>query len=76
MLDQALADAGDDDRLIIEIELVLSDWSTNLGDYAGSVAHAQAAVASAERLGEPGPLASALAELGCRLVPSRGGTSA
>ena len=67
MLDKALADAGDDDRLIFEIELVRSEVSTNLGDYAGSVAHAEAAVASAERLAEPGPLASALAQLGAGL---------
>ena len=67
MLDQALVDAGDDDRLIIEIERVRSEWSTNLGDYAGTVGHAQVAVASAERLGEPAPLASALAQLGASL---------
>jgi DNA-binding NarL/FixJ family response regulator len=67
MLNQALVDAGDDDRLIIEIERVRSEWSTNLGDYAGTVAHAQVAVASAERLGEPAPLASALAQLGASL---------
>ena len=41
MLQQALLDAGDDDRLITEIELVLSDWSANLGDYAGMVRHAE-----------------------------------
>jgi DNA-binding CsgD family transcriptional regulator len=64
MLEQALVDAGEDDRLISEIELVYADWCSNLGDYAGMVSHAEAAVASAERLGEPGPLASALAQLG------------
>jgi DNA-binding CsgD family transcriptional regulator len=68
MLDQALVDAGDDDRLIIAIERVRIEWSgANLGDYAGTVAHAEAAVASAERLGEPGPLASALVQLGASL---------
>ena len=67
MLDQALAEAGDDDRLIFEIERVRSEWSTNLGDYAGTVAHAEMAVASAERIGERLPLASALAQLGAGL---------
>jgi DNA-binding CsgD family transcriptional regulator len=64
MLEQALADAGDDDRLVTEIELVLSDWCSNLCDFAGVVSHAEAAVASAERLGEPGSLATALGQLG------------
>ena len=64
MLKQALLDAGEDDRLTTEIELVLSDWCSNLGDFAGVFSHAEAAVASAERLGEPGSLATALAQLG------------
>ena len=67
MMQQALLDAGDDDRLITEIELVLSDWCSNLGDFAGVVSHAEAAVASAERLGEPGSLATALGQLGAAL---------
>ena len=41
MLQQALVDAGDDDRLITEIELVHGDWSANLGDYADMVGHAR-----------------------------------
>lgn len=64
MLRQALVDAGDDDRLIAEIELVYVDWSANVGEYAGMVGHAEAAVASADRLGEPGLLAAALAAVG------------
>ena len=64
MLQQALVDAGGDDRLIVEIEMVYWDWCTNLGDYAGMLRHAEAALASAERLGEPGPLARALAAVG------------
>jgi DNA-binding CsgD family transcriptional regulator len=64
MLEQALAEAGEDDRLITEIELVLSDWCSNLCDFAGVLRHAEAAVASAERLGEPGSLATALGQLG------------
>ena len=68
MLDQALVDARDDDRLIVAIERVRSEWSSaNLGDYSGTAGHAEAAVASAERLGEPGPLALALAQLGASL---------
>lgn len=64
MLEQALLDAGEDDRLVTKIELVLSDWSANLNDFAEMVKHAEGAVASAERLGEPGSLATALAALG------------
>jgi DNA-binding CsgD family transcriptional regulator len=64
MLQQALADAHEDDRLINEIEMVYWDWCTNVGDYAGMLRHAEAALASAERLGEPGPLARALAAVG------------
>jgi DNA-binding NarL/FixJ family response regulator len=64
MLQQAVLEAGDDDRLVTEIELVLSDWCSNLCDFVGMVSHAEAAVASAERLGEPGSLATALAQLG------------
>ena len=64
MLEQALADAGEDDRLITQIEMVHQEWCINLGDYAGTVSHAQAALASAERLGDPGPVAAALAALG------------
>jgi DNA-binding CsgD family transcriptional regulator len=64
MLQQALVDAGEDDRLITKIEMVYWDWCTNLGDYAGTVRHAEAALASAERLREPGPLALALAAVG------------
>ena len=67
LLEQALIEAGDDDRLITDIELARSEWSGNFGDVTGVVAHAQAAVASAERLGEAGPLASALAALGTGL---------
>ena len=63
MLEQALIDAVEDDRLIAEIQLVLHDFSANLGDHAAIVGRAEAAVASAERLGEPGLLASALAAL-------------
>ncbi|MGH2885212.1 MAG: helix-turn-helix transcriptional regulator [Solirubrobacteraceae bacterium] len=67
MLQQALIDAGEDHRLITEIELVLSDWCSNLGDFAGVISHAEAAVASAERLGEPGSLATALGQFGVAL---------
>ena len=68
LLDQALIDARDDDRLIVAIERVRSEWyGANLGGYTDAVAHAKAAVASAERLGEPAPLASAMAQLGSTL---------
>ena len=71
MLEQALLDACDDDRLIMRIALVYADWSANIGDYAGMVERAERAVACAERLGEPATLASALAGLG-RALFTRG----
>jgi len=64
MLDQALIDAGDDDRLRTEIEVVYVNSAVNLCDFGGTLRHAEAAVASAERLGEAGPLARALTALG------------
>ncbi|HET6583111.1 MAG TPA: hypothetical protein VFG69_06685, partial [Nannocystaceae bacterium] len=67
MLDQALVDVGDDDRLRTEIEVLYVNDCSNLCDFAGMVRHAEAAVAAAERAGEPGPLASALAALGAAL---------
>jgi DNA-binding NarL/FixJ family response regulator len=67
MLQQALLEAGDDDRLRTEILLVQCDWCGNVGDAAGQLQHARAAVSSAERLGAPGPLAAALAALGAGL---------
>jgi DNA-binding CsgD family transcriptional regulator len=67
LLEQALVDAGDDDRLVIEIQRVFGDLSANFGDFAGMVARAEEALARAERLGEPGPLGSALGELGASL---------
>ena len=67
MLDQALVEVGDDDRLRTEIEVECEELAANVGDYAGMVRHGEAAVASAERLGEPGPLAWALAALGAGL---------
>ena len=68
MLDQALVDAGDDDRLIIEIERVPSECVARTSvTTRAAVEHAEAALASAERLGEPAPLASALARLGSTL---------
>jgi DNA-binding CsgD family transcriptional regulator len=67
MLDQALVDAGDDDQLRTEIEVVYVNSAVNLCDYRGMLRHAEAAVVSAERLGEPGPLASALAAMGAAL---------
>ena len=68
MLDQALVDAGDDDRLIFEIELVYAaNGRRTLATTRPSSRTRRVAVASAERLGEPGPLASALAQLGAGL---------
>jgi DNA-binding CsgD family transcriptional regulator len=59
----ALAEIGDDPAARIEIECGLA-WSVHeTGDVVAGEAHARAALELAERLGEPGVLASALAEM-------------
>ena len=58
---EALAEIGDDPAARIEIERGLA-WSIHeTGDVAAAEVHARAALELAERLGEPGVLASALA---------------
>jgi DNA-binding CsgD family transcriptional regulator len=59
----ALAEVGDDPAARIEIERGLA-WSIHAtGDVAAAEAHARAALELAERLEEPGVLASALADM-------------
>ena len=59
----ALAEIGDDPAARIEVERGLA-WSIHLtGDVAAAEAHARAALDLAERLEEPGVLASALADM-------------
>ena len=59
----ALAEIGDDPAARIEIERGLA-WSIHeTGDVAAAEAHARAALELAERLEEPGVLASALADM-------------
>jgi DNA-binding CsgD family transcriptional regulator len=59
----ALAEIGDDPAARIEIERGLA-WSIHVtGDVAAAEAHARAALELAERLEEPGVLASALADM-------------
>lgn len=59
----ALAEIGDDPAARIEIERGLA-WSIHeTGDVAAAEAHARAALELAERLEEPGMLASALADM-------------
>jgi DNA-binding CsgD family transcriptional regulator len=59
----ALAEIGDDPAARIEIERGLA-WSVHeIGDVAAAEAHARAALELAERLEEPGLLASALADM-------------
>jgi DNA-binding CsgD family transcriptional regulator len=59
----ALAEIGDDPAARIEIERGLA-WSIHeIGDVAAAEPHARAALELAERLGEPGVLASTLADM-------------
>ncbi|MGO9974776.1 MAG: tetratricopeptide repeat protein [Solirubrobacteraceae bacterium] len=64
LLREALANVGDDHRMRAQIEQKLADNSTNIGDFDGQLEHAKAAVTSAERAGDRGLLAVALAQLG------------
>ena len=59
----ALEEIGDDDAARIEIQRGLA-WSIHeIGDVRGAEPHARAALELAERLGDPGLLASSLADL-------------
>lgn len=60
LLREALAESGDDHRLRAEIELLLSEVCTNVGDFIGQLEHATSAVDSAERARDPGMLSRAL----------------
>jgi DNA-binding CsgD family transcriptional regulator len=62
LFELALADAGDDDGLRAEIELLLAEAHSNLGDQAGTAEHCARAVEAARRAGERGALAKALAQ--------------
>jgi DNA-binding CsgD family transcriptional regulator len=63
MLEEALADAGGDDRWRTQIEAELTAAATTIGRLASARAHAESAVQAAERLGDPDLVASALGEL-------------
>jgi DNA-binding CsgD family transcriptional regulator len=63
LLEAALADAGRDDRLRVEIESTLSTTAPELGRLAGARAHAMSAVRAAERTGDPDLVATALGQL-------------
>jgi DNA-binding CsgD family transcriptional regulator len=65
LLEEALAQAGDDDRLLASIELSLGHAIiTTSGDLAAATVHSANAVHHAERFGEPGLVAAALAVAG------------
>lgn len=61
LLDQALAEAGDDPALVAEIHLGLSDISMLQGGRAAGRVQALRAVAAAERTADPALIASSLA---------------
>jgi DNA-binding CsgD family transcriptional regulator len=60
ILDQGLAEAGDDDRLRVLIESTYCNGLTGRGRYREAADRAKAAVESARRLGDPGLLAPAV----------------
>lgn len=68
MLEAALEDAGEDDQWHAQIELELSAAGATVGRLADARVHAESAVRTAERLGDPDLLARALGELLVTLV--------
>ena len=64
LYEEAITRAGNDDRLRARTQCELSDLCQELGQWSQAAEHAQAAVQSAERVGEPGLLAQALARQG------------
>ncbi len=60
LLQEALVQARDHDRVCAQIELRLAEVAFNRGDQAGGVEHGERAVQRAERAGDPGLLAGAL----------------
>ena len=63
LLEAALAEAGEDDRLRVQIESELTFAAGGVGQLAGARAYAESALRTAERLGDPQLVARALAEL-------------
>lgn len=63
LLEAALDDAGEDDRLRVEIESALTAATSELGRLAEARAHAASAVRAAERTGDPNLVATALGAL-------------
>jgi class 3 adenylate cyclase len=64
LLEEALANAADHDRIGAEIEVLLAQNCANRGEHAAALGHSRAAVQRAERAGDPHLLAHALAEHG------------
>jgi len=62
VLDEALSEAGDDDRLRFEIESLAAMVSSNRGEFTAMLSHASAALACAERAGDPALIARATAQ--------------
>jgi DNA-binding CsgD family transcriptional regulator/tetratricopeptide (TPR) repeat protein len=61
LLEQALASAGDHDRLCTRIEINLAGFASNRAKFSEMLVHAAAALDAADRTGDPGLLALALA---------------
>lgn len=68
LLEAALADTGDDDRLRVKIESTFTAVAPDLGRFAEARAHAVSAVRAAERTGDPTVVATALGQLLVTLV--------
>ena len=59
--DEALVEAGEDDRLHAQIDLALAGFSPNRGEFAAMLTHSRAALERAQSAGDPGLIAAATA---------------
>ena len=60
-MEEALAEAGDDDRLRAEIETGMAALSSNRGEFAAMLTHSRAALECAQRTKDPAVIAGATA---------------
>ncbi len=68
LLVEALSEAGDDDRLRAQIQVLAAGCSSNRGGFAAMLEHAGAALESAGRTDDPGLIAVATAEAAAAAV--------
>jgi DNA-binding CsgD family transcriptional regulator len=68
LVDEALSEAGDDDRLRLQIESFAAVASSNRGEFAAMLTHSSLALACAERTEDPRLIAEATAQVALAAV--------